>query len=78
MRAVEAVDLVDGDHDRHARRDAAIVAMKRSPGPIPCSPLTTQQRGVGVRQLALDAPLHALGQRVARALDAGQVDEHEL
>ena len=37
-----------------------------------------EQRGVGVGQLALDAPLHALGQRVARALDAGQVDEHEL
>ena len=36
------------------------------------------QRGVGVGELALDAALHALGQRVARALDAGQVDEHEL
>ena len=37
-----------------------------------------QQRGVGVAELALDAALHALRQRVARALHAGQVDEHEL
>ena len=52
--------------------------MNRSPGPTPCSALSMQQRGVGVAELALDARLHALGQRVARALHAGQVDEHEL
>ncbi len=37
-----------------------------------------QQRGVGVGQLLLHAPGHARGQRVARALHAGQVDEHHL
>ena len=37
-----------------------------------------EQRHVGVGQLALHARLHARGQRVARALHAGQVDEHEL
>ena len=39
--AVEPVDLVDRDDDRHAGARAAASAMKRSPGPTPCSPLTT-------------------------------------
>ena len=52
--------------------------MKRSPGPTPCSPLTTISAASESRELALDAPLHALGERVARALHAGQVDEHQL
>ena len=33
VRVVEAVDLVDRDDDRHARRAASAPAMKRSPGP---------------------------------------------
>ena len=49
---------------------ASASAMKRSPGPMPCSPLIDEQRGVGLRQLALDRVLHALGERVARALHA--------
>ena len=53
-------------------------AMKRSPGPISCSPFRTNSTASASGQRALDAPLHALGERVARALDAGQVDEHEL
>ena len=48
--------------------------MKRSPGPIPWIAVDEQQRRVGVVQLRLHAPLHALGQRVARALHARQVD----
>ena len=69
-RAVEPVDLVDRDDHRQLRARAARAAMKRSPGPTPSSPLSTHQRGVGVAELALDAALHALGQRVARALHA--------
>ena len=53
-------------------------AMKRSPGPTSCSPFSTNSAASASRQLALDAALHALGERVARALHAGQVDEHEL
>ena len=52
--------------------------MKRSPGPDALLAVEHEQRGVALGELVLDAPLHPLGQRVARALDAGQVDEHEL
>ena len=52
--------------------------MNRSPGPTPCCAVDHQQRRIGVGQLLLDTPLHALGQRVARPLDPGQVDEHHL
>ena len=45
-------------------------AMKRSPGPIALLAVEHEQRGVGLGQLVLDAPLHPLGERVARALDA--------
>ena len=76
-RAVEAVDLVDGDGDRQAggaqRGGDEAVA-----GADALLAVDDEQGGVGVGQLALDAALHALGERVARALHAGQVDEHEL
>ena len=74
---VDAVDLVDRDDDRH------LGSLERA-GDEPVAGadallgVEQEQRGVGVAHLALDARLHALGQRVARALDARQVDEHEL
>ena len=37
-----------------------------------------EQRGVGLAELGLDAALHPRRQRVARALDARQVGQHEL
>ena len=77
-RAVEPVDLVDGATTGTGARRAAAPAMKRSPGPDALLAVEHQQRGVGLAQLGLDALLHALGERVARALHAGQVDEHEL
>ena len=53
--------------------------MKRSPGAADALlAVDHEQRGVGLRQLVLDAALHARGQRVARALHARQVGEHEL
>ena len=52
--------------------------MKRSPGPTPSSPLIDEQGDVGVGELALDPVLHPLGEHVARALHAGQVDEDQL
>ena len=52
--------------------------MKRSPGPDALLAVDHDQGQVGVRQLALDPVLHPLGEHVARALHAGQVDEDEL
>ena len=58
---------------------ASASAMKRSPGPpTPCSPLTTNSAASASLELGLDAALHPLGQRVARALHARQVGQHEL
>ena len=54
-------------------------AMKRSPGAADALvAVDDEQRGVGLAQLGLHAPLHPRGQRVARALDARQVGQHEL
>ena len=52
--------------------------MKRSPGPMPCSALTTKSTASASVELVLDPALHALGEHVARALDPGQVDQHQL
>ena len=45
-------------------------AMNRSPGPTPCSALITNRQPSASCELVLDPPLHPLGQRVARPLDA--------
>ena len=76
----EAVDLVDradrpGPRGRAASRCAA---MKRSPGPDPLLAVDDEEHGVGALELVLDPALHPLGEHVARALDPGQVDEHQL
>ena len=52
--------------------------MKRSPGPIALLAVDDEQHRVGALELVLDPALHALGEHVARALDPGQVDEHQL
>ena len=75
--AVEPVDLVQHRHRGHARalqrlRDEAVARADL------LLAVQHEQRGVGVRERALHLALHPLGERVARALDAGQVDEHEL
>ena len=79
LRAIGAVDLVDRDHDRDVERPlCSRPAMKRSPGPMPCSALKTIRQPSASCQLVLDPPLHPLGERVARTLDAWQVDQHQL
>jgi hypothetical protein len=75
--AVEDVDLVDHDDDRHfgvadRGRDEAVA------GPHALLAVQDEQRRVGVGQLALHPALHPLGQRIARPLHARQVDQHEL
>ena len=52
--------------------------MNRSPPPICSAPLRSKSTASHSRELILDAALHAVGEEVARALDAGQVHEHEL
>ena len=76
--AVEPVDLVDGDDDRHA---GAAQRLGDEAVARPADALLAveqQQDGVGLGELVLDALLHPLGERVARALDARQVGQHEL
>ena len=76
-RPAQTVHLVD--RDRH-----------RQPGPRERSrdepvartdsllPIEDQQRGIGAFELLLHPPGHARGERVARALHARQVDQHDL
>ncbi len=76
-RAVEAIDLVDRHGDRDAGgaqrgRDEAVAGTDALLG------VEHEERGVGLGELVLDAVLHPLRQRVARALDARQVDEDDL
>ncbi len=52
--------------------------MKRSPGPTPSSPLTTISARSESASSPLDPALHPLGEDIARALHARQVDEDEL
>ena len=73
----QQVDLVQNRHREHARfadrvRDEAVARSYL------LVPVQHEQRYVGLAQLGLHAPLHAFGQRVPRALHAGQVDDHEL
>ena len=53
-------------------------AMKRSPRADPVARVDHEQHRVDVLERRVDGALHALGERVARPLEAGQVGEHEL
>ena len=73
----ELVDLVDGDRQRRAgfrqgSGDEAVAGTHSLLG------VEHQQRRVGAVELLLDAAGHAAGEGIARALHAGQVDEHDL
>ena len=52
--------------------------MNRSPAPIRSRAESDEQHRVDVLERRVDRVLHALGQRVERPLEPGQVDEHEL
>ena len=71
--AVEPVDLVDGDHRRDAGAAQRLGDEAVAGAADALLAVEQEQHGVGLGELVLDAPLHALGQRVARALDARQV-----
>ena len=53
-------------------------ATNRSPAPIRSRAESDEEHGVDVLERAVDGLLHALGERVHRALEARKVDEHEL
>jgi len=76
-RAVEPIDLVERGDGAHAGVPDG-VGDEAVAGADLLLAVEHEQRDVGVAERALDAALHALGERVARTLDAGQVDEHEL
>ena len=76
-RRCESVDLVEGDHGgplaaEHARRDEPVAR------PGLAGRVEHQQHGIHVGEALVDGALHALGQRVARPLEARKVGEHEL
>ena len=74
---LEAVDLVQRDDDRGAEREHA-------PGdepvarPDPFARREDEENSVDTLERLVDGPLHALCQRIERALEAGEIDEDEL
>ena len=77
VAALEPVDLVQRDHDRdaeleHPSRNEAVTRTDA----FACR--QHQQGRLDVLECRIDRPLHALGQRIERALEARQIGEHEL
>ena len=75
---LEPVDLVQRDDDRLLR--ARTRGAPRSGRPSRCAARASTTRSTASTSVErrVDGLLHALGQRVHRALEAGQVDEREL
>ena len=77
VAALQPVDLVERDHDRHAELEDA----PRDEAVARADPLARgedEQHGVDVLERRVDGALHVLGQRVERPLEARQVGEDEL
>jgi hypothetical protein len=74
---LEPVYLVERDHDRNSEREHAPCdePVART-DPIPRG--EDEEHDVDVLERAVDRLLHALREGVHRALEAGEVDEHEL
>ena len=77
VRRLQPVDLVQGDDDRfpeaeHAARDEAVA------GADVCARVDDEEHDVDVVERRVDRLLHALGERVDRALEAREVDERQL
>ena len=74
---LEAVDLVERDHDGRARGrellgDEAVASARGLAG------VEHEQDGIDVAQAVVDRALHAPRERVERPLESRQVDEHDL
>ena len=74
---LEAVDLVQRDHDRRPEPEDTPRHEAVTRADV-VSRVHDQQNGVDVLERRVDRLLHAFGERVHRALEAGQVDEREL
>ena len=76
IRRAHAVDLVEDEDDRstaeHPLGDEAVAGPDRLVGG------QHEEDAVEVLERFVDRTLHAPGERVPRALEPGQVDEHEL
>ncbi len=74
---LQAVDLVEGDHDRHVQPEDPLgdEAVARADS---LAAVEHEQDGVDVVERAVDGALHALGEGVEGPLEARHVDEHEL
>ena len=77
MAVLEAVDLVQRDHHRDAEREHA-AGDEAVAGADAIARREDEQHGVDVGERRVDRLLHPLGERVERALEPGQVGEHEL
>jgi hypothetical protein len=77
--STDPIELVDRAEDRYLRPGGDQRAGDEAvPGADALLPVDDEQHHVGIGQLALDSPLHALGQRVAGTLHARQIDEDQL
>ena len=74
---LEAVDLVQRDHDRDAQAEDAL-GDEAVAGADPLAGGEHEKDSLHVFERLVDGALHALGERVARTLETGQVGEHEL
>ena len=74
---LQPVDLVQRDHDRHSEREHPLCDEPVTRAD-PLARREDEQHRVDVLERLVDGALHPLGHRVERALEAGQVDEHEL
>jgi hypothetical protein len=74
---LQAVDLVQRDHDGHAETEDALgdEAVARA-DPLACR--EDEEHRLDVLERLVDGALHPLGERVARALETREVGEHEL
>ena len=77
VAVLEAVDLVDGDDHRDAEREHAAGDVAVA-GTDAIAGRDDEQDDVDLLERRVDRLLHARRQRVHRALEAGQVGEHEL
>jgi hypothetical protein len=77
VRALQAVDLVQRNHDRNAEPEDAS-GNEAITGTDALTRREDEQDGVDILEGGLDRTLHVLGERVERPLEARQVGEDEL
>src|SRR5262245_40172871 len=77
MTGLQAVDLVDRDHDRDAQAEHS-AGDESVAGADPVARGGDEEDGVDALEGGVDRPLHVLGQGIARALEARQVGEDQL